>query len=138
MSHYDPGPVTVDSPARGLAPERVDARDGTAHRLGTIVVGVAVALVLLLSWSHISAPFGGSDEGINAAVWSLDSRALRELGPIDSAIGTMSSAVSGASYSPTKPPGASDGNPTRCVARSYTPNTTPIPVAPCDTDSRRN
>jgi hypothetical protein len=64
--------------------------DHRSRRVVTIVLlgGVAVAF-LALSWSSITAPFGDSDDGINGAVWGYDSRAFRELGPIESRFGGL-------------------------------------------------
>jgi hypothetical protein len=63
----------------------------TARPMGEVVALVAVvltaALFLALSAGRITAPFGDSDEGINAAVWSTNARALRHLGPVDSHLG---------------------------------------------------
>lgn len=53
-----------------------------------MLVAVGVAF-LVIGWSRIEAPFGDSDEGINTAVWANDSRALRELGPVDSRLGGL-------------------------------------------------
>jgi hypothetical protein len=62
--------------------------DGTVTRWFPIVLlGATAALFLLVSAPLITAPFGDSDEGINGAVWSTNSRALREAGPIDSRLG---------------------------------------------------
>ncbi len=52
-----------------------------------VVLALVAGVFLLLAADRITGPFGDSDEGINAAVWGADSRALRELGPIDSALG---------------------------------------------------
>jgi hypothetical protein len=51
-----------------------------------VVVG---AFFVLSAASRIAAPFADSDEGINGAVWGQNSRALRELGPIDSRLGAV-------------------------------------------------
>lgn len=55
--------------------------------VGWVLLGVVAVGFLLGSWSRITAPFADSDEGINAAVWGANSRALRELGPVDSRLG---------------------------------------------------
>ena len=67
-----------------------------------LIVAIGVALVLLvLAWPRVSAPFGDSDEGINAAVWATNSRALREDGVVESRLGGRR--LDGTSYA-THPP----------------------------------
>lgn len=66
----------------------------TRHRLtalvpAAVVVAVALGFVLVLSWDRVTAPFGDSDEGVNAAVWATDSRAVRELGITESRLGGL-------------------------------------------------
>lgn len=62
-----------------------------ARSRGEVVALVIVALsaiaFLVLVSGRITAPFGDSDEGINAAVWSSNARALRDLGPLESHLG---------------------------------------------------
>lgn len=52
-----------------------------------VLLGLVAAVFLVLAADRITGPFGDSDEGINAAVWATNSRALRELGPFESALG---------------------------------------------------
>ena len=52
-----------------------------------VVVALTAALFLVLAAGRITARFGDSDEGINAAVWSTNARALRDLGPLESHLG---------------------------------------------------
>jgi 4-amino-4-deoxy-L-arabinose transferase-like glycosyltransferase len=52
-----------------------------------VILTLVGVLFLAASWSTITAPFGDSDEGINGAVWGYDSRALVQLGPIESRLG---------------------------------------------------
>lgn len=55
--------------------------------VATGVVGMVAFAFVALSWGRISGTFGDSDEGINSSVWAYNSRSLRELGPLDSALG---------------------------------------------------
>jgi len=52
-----------------------------------VVVALTALAFLILAAGRITAPFGDSDEGINAAVWSTNARALRDLGPLESHLG---------------------------------------------------
>jgi MFS family permease len=52
-----------------------------------VVVALTAAAFLVLAAGRITARFGDSDEGINAAVWSTNARALRDLGPLESHLG---------------------------------------------------
>ncbi|MEZ5209440.1 MAG: hypothetical protein R2690_21255 [Acidimicrobiales bacterium] len=52
-----------------------------------VLLGLVAAVFLVLAADRITGPFGDSDEGINAAVWATNSRALRELGLFESALG---------------------------------------------------
>jgi hypothetical protein len=61
--------------------------DDRAGLVATVVLVVLAVAFLATAWPRITAPFGDSDEGINGAVWGFDSRALRELGPVDSRLG---------------------------------------------------
>ena len=78
----DAAPTT---PAPAPTP-RSEGGPGERWVAGLLLVVLAAGF-LALAAPRIAAPFGDSDEGINGAVWGLDSRALRERGPIDSALG---------------------------------------------------
>jgi hypothetical protein len=52
-----------------------------------VVVALTAAAFLALASGRINARFGDSDDGINAAVWSTNARALRDLGPLQSHLG---------------------------------------------------
>lgn len=65
------------------------------------ILGAVAVAFLAVSLPRITAPFGDSDEGINAAVWATNSRALREDGVIDSRLGGRRS--DGTAYA-THPP----------------------------------
>jgi len=52
-----------------------------------VVVALTAAAFLALASGRINARFGDSDDGINAAVWSANARALRDLGPLESHLG---------------------------------------------------
>lgn len=67
-----------------MASEQTSDRRVVVAILVLVVVG---GVFVLTSWSRIGAAFGDSDEGINSAVWAYNSRSLRELGPITSALG---------------------------------------------------
>ncbi len=51
------------------------------------LLAVTVVAFLVVSWGRITGPFGDSDEGINGAVWAYASRSMRDLGPVESALG---------------------------------------------------
>ncbi len=76
-------------------------RSDTEARIGIAIVLIVGLAFVLLSWGHISAVFGDSDEGINGAVWAANAEGLRELGPIDSRMGGVR--VDGSRYA-THPP----------------------------------
>lgn len=62
-------------------------RRSPADVVGLALLAVAVAALPLLAAGRITARFGDSDEGINGAVWAANSRALRELGLVESRFG---------------------------------------------------
>ncbi|WP_334142862.1 ArnT family glycosyltransferase [Rhabdothermincola sp.] len=62
-------------------------RRSPAAVVGLALLAVAVMALPLLAAGRITARFGDSDEGINGAVWGANSRALRELGVVDSRFG---------------------------------------------------
>ena len=78
------------------AAERTERRVAIA-----LLLGLGLAFLVVCA-ADLSAPFGHSDEGINAAVWGDGSRALRQLGPIESKLGGVR--VDGRLYA-THPPG---------------------------------
>jgi hypothetical protein len=51
------------------------------------LVAVFAGVFLVLAWGRITAPFGDSHDGRNAAVWASGSRALRTEGPLASRLG---------------------------------------------------
>lgn len=69
----------------GVGSGKTQAPPGRRVALALLVlVGVVFVAV---SWSRLTGVFGDSDEGINGAVWAYSSRSLRELGPLQSALG---------------------------------------------------
>jgi hypothetical protein len=60
---------------------------GMDKAIAAVLLGLLAVGFLVTAWPRISGPIADSDDGINAAVWGFDSRALRELGPIDSRLG---------------------------------------------------
>ena len=60
----------------------------TRAAVGSVVVLLAIAASFLwYAGPQLTAPFGESHDGLNAATWANGSRFLRQVGPIDSAIG---------------------------------------------------
>jgi hypothetical protein len=67
-----------------------------------LVLGVLFAVLIVTSFSRMHSSFGLSHDGFNASVWGSGSRALREIGPIDSRMGTRH--LDGSTYA-NHPPG---------------------------------
>jgi hypothetical protein len=65
----------------------VDPDEAGGRRSCALLVLLAV-LFLTHGWSTIGAELGDSHDGRNAAVWSLGSKSLREVGPVESRLGT--------------------------------------------------
>lgn len=61
-----------------------------SHRRAIGLLLVVAALFLTQGWTAITAGFGDSHDGRNAAVWALGSESLREEGPAVSRLGTRS------------------------------------------------
>jgi hypothetical protein len=78
----DAAPNVTSTPASAAERSRPGERWAA---LGLLVV-VAVGF-LVLAGDRITGGFGNSDDGINGAVWATSSQALREEGPLDSALG---------------------------------------------------
>lgn len=108
----DASPEPSDDPAApAAAPGATPASRSTdrpSRRASPRDNAVAAALLILLAvgflasaWPVITGPIGDSDEGINAAVWGYDSRAVRELGIVDSRLGGVR--TDGSKYA-THPP----------------------------------
>jgi hypothetical protein len=63
-------------------------RTGSRRWVAVVAVLVAVGIgFLVYAAPQLGAPFGESHDGINGAVWGNGSRYLREVGPVDSALG---------------------------------------------------
>ncbi len=62
---------------------------GMEKAIAAVLLGLLALGFLVSAWPRITGPIADSDDGINAAVWGFDSRALRELGPIDSRLGGL-------------------------------------------------
>lgn len=84
----------------GLAADRRDSEAVGGVVALALLAGLA-ALFLIAAWPRLAAPLADSDEGINAAVWGAGSRALREVGPLESRLGGVR--VDGTRYA-THPP----------------------------------
>ena len=80
-----PAPPAARVPTRTPPPKRPASSADKA--IAAVLLGLLAIGFLVSAWPRITGPIGDSDEGINAAVWGFDSRALRELGPVESRFG---------------------------------------------------
>ena len=76
---------TMERPAHPV----MGAGDVAGHdRRSVALVILVIALFLAQGWTAIGAELGDSHDGRNAAVWSMGSESLREVGPVASRLGT--------------------------------------------------
>jgi hypothetical protein len=94
---YDDERVQTADPS----PPPTRRRPDTVHLVAWTLLALTAVAFLAGSWNRIGAVFGDSDDGINGAVWATGSRGLRELGPIESAMGGRH--LDGSAYA-THPP----------------------------------
>ncbi|MFN8036506.1 MAG: hypothetical protein U0V73_11275 [Acidimicrobiia bacterium] len=81
--------ATLVRPAEGPAP--TTTAPTAATRYGPWLLLSAFALVFVVQGAaRITMPFGNSHDGRNGAVWGLESRAIREQGPLASRLGARS------------------------------------------------
>lgn len=85
------GTTEITSQRGGKSPLRAsaDATSARDRRCALVLLGIVALVLIAASWGHLTGEFGHSHDGRNATVWGAGSRALREVGPIESRLGAV-------------------------------------------------